>query len=383
MKGRIDALDVLRGVAIMGTLGTNIWIFTAPGGPLDMLQLGGGGSAVETFVRFLSNGKFLGLLTLLFGIGLELQYRSAVRKGLAWPGRYLWRSALLLAEGTLHYILIFEFDVLMGYAVTAVIVAYLVGRSERAITGWMIGMGTLHAALAVLATVALQAPATGGGTSPVYTEGSWLDQVGLRLEYAAIFRIELIFIVPMGVVLFLLGARLLRAGLFEDRGARLRRRLIAVGLGAGVPLNLATSFAGPGWFVADRYLLAPLVSLGLLGLITTIVLGLRGAPGVVRRGLTNVGRTALSGYVFQNLLAGALCYGWGLGLASRLDAYRPWWVPVAWAAICLLIMVLSSSWLRRFRRGPLETAWQWAYQAPFGNAEQPANSPSRVRSTSG
>ncbi|TDD12341.1 DUF418 domain-containing protein [Nonomuraea deserti] len=370
----------------MGTLGTNIWIFTAPAGPLDVLQMSGGGSAVETFVRFLSNGKFLGLLTLLFGIGLELQYRSAVRKGLAWPGRYLWRSALLLAEGTLHYILIFEFDVLMGYAVTAVIVAYLVGRSERAITGWMVGMGTLHAALVGLATAGLQAPATGGGASSLYTEGSWLDQVGLRLQYAALFRIELIFIVPMGVVLFLLGARLLRAGLFEERGARLRRRLVAVGLGAGVPLNLATSFAGPGWFVVDRYLLAPLVALGLLGLITTIVLGLRGAPGVVRRGLTNVGRAALSGYVFQNLVAGVLCYGWGLGLASRLDAYRPWWVPVAWAAICLLIMVLSSLWLRRFRRGPIETAWQWAYQAPFRRADAaraPERSGSRVRSTSG
>ncbi|WP_342774805.1 DUF418 domain-containing protein [Nonomuraea longispora] len=385
MERRIEALDVLRGVAIMGTLGTNIWIFTAPGGPLDVLQLSGGGT-VETFVRFLSNGKFLGLLTLLFGIGLELQYRSAVRRGLAWPGRYLWRSALLLAEGTLHYVLIFEFDVLMGYAVTAMIVAYLVGRSERAITGWMIGVGTFHAALVVLTTVALQAsaePATGGGVGHLYTGGSWLDQVAARLQYAALFRVELIIIVPMGIVLFLLGVRLLRAGLFEERGARLRRRLIVVGLGAGVPLNLATSFAGDGWLVVDRYLLAPLVALGLLGLITTVVLGLRGAPGPVRRGLTNVGRTALSGYVFQNLVAAVLCYGWGLGLASRLDAYRPWSVPVAWAAICLLITVLASLWLRRFRRGPLETAWQWAYEAPFGRADA-ARAPDgdRVRSTS-
>src|SRR5437868_3992265 len=141
---RIEALDVLRGIAIMGTLGTNIWIFTDPGGPAGYLESAAHGWAFETFLRFLTNGKFLGLLTLMFGIGLELQYRSAIRKGLRWPGRYLWRAALLFAEGTLHYVLVFEFDVLMGYAITAMLVAYLIGRSERAITRWMVAAGAVH-----------------------------------------------------------------------------------------------------------------------------------------------------------------------------------------------------------------------------------------------
>ncbi|SPL89179.1 unnamed protein product [[Actinomadura] parvosata subsp. kistnae] len=372
MDRRIDALDVLRGVAILGTLGTNIWIFTDPAGPLGILSFGGEPGVVETFLRFLSNGKFLGLLTLLFGVGLELQYRSAARKGVRWPGRYLWRAALLLAEGAVHFVLIFEFDVLMGYALTSMIVAYLIGRSRRAVTTWMVAAGTLHVAMVGLLTLALLTASPGGGTgSPgggtaaVAYPGGWPDQVRLRLDNLVLFRAELVFIVPLGIVLFLLGARLMRAGLFEERGARLRGRLMAAGLGAGVPLNLITSFAGPAWFMVDRYLVAPLVALGLLALITSIVLGLRGEPGVLRRGLTAVGRTALSCYVFQNVAASVLCYGWGLGLAGRLDGLRPWWVPVAWGGICLLFMVLASLWLRRFERGPLELAWQWAYQAPF------------------
>ncbi|MCF6471527.1 DUF418 domain-containing protein [Nonomuraea sp. MG754425] len=356
----------MRGVAILGTLGTNIWIFTDPGGPSAFLSSAAAGGAVETFLRFLANGKFLGMLTLLFGVGLELQYRSAVRRGLTWPGRYLWRAALLLAEGAVHFVLVFEFDVLMGYALTSMIVAYLIGRSERAVTAWMAAAGALHLSLVGLATLALTTAGPSGpaGAPPVHP-GGWTEQVRLRLENAVVFRAELILIVPMGVVLFLLGARLLRAGVFDERGARLRGRLIAAGLGLGVPLNLLTSFAGPAWFMVDRYLVAPLVSLGLLALVTSIVLGMKGAPGVLRRGLAGVGRTALSCYVFQNLAAGVLCYGWGLGLAARLDGLRPWWVPVGWAGICVLFMVLSSLWLRRFERGPLELAWQWAYQAPF------------------
>jgi hypothetical protein len=50
---------------------------------------------------FVTNGEFLGLLTILFGVGLEIQYRSALQRGLTWPVRYLWRSVLLFFEGSL------------------------------------------------------------------------------------------------------------------------------------------------------------------------------------------------------------------------------------------------------------------------------------------
>ena len=177
-------------------------------------------------------------------------------------------------------------------------------------------------------------------------------------------RAEAIFIIPLGVVLFLLGSRLLWAGAFEDsaRGARLRVRLMAVGFGIGVPLNVLSTLGGVDWFLVDRYLLPPLVALGLLGLVTTLVH--RGTAGPIRGGLTAVGRTALSCYVLQNVVAGVLCYGWGFGLATRFADARPWWVVGAWAGISVLNVALASWWLRRFDRGPLELVWHWAYRVP-------------------
>src|SRR5690606_41799143 len=109
----------------------------APRGRASLLPPGlGGGDPAELVLRTLSNGKFLGLLTLLFGVGLELQSRSAVRSGLRWPGRYLVRAGILFVEGLLHYVLVFEFDVLMGYAVASVAGAWLIGRSGRVVRVW-------------------------------------------------------------------------------------------------------------------------------------------------------------------------------------------------------------------------------------------------------
>jgi uncharacterized protein len=138
------------------------------------------------------------------------------------------------------------------------------------------------------------------------------------------YRSESILIIPLTVLLFLAGSRLLRAGVFtaEPAGVRLRRRLAVAGLGVGVPLNLLTSFGGQRWFFVDRYICGPLVALGLLAVVTGLLLRTSGGRG--RQRLANVGRTALSCYVLQNLACAILCYGWGLGLAARFAGLRPW-----------------------------------------------------------
>ncbi|WP_430785459.1 DUF418 domain-containing protein [Actinoplanes sp. G11-F43] len=352
---RIPVLDVLRGVAILGTLGTNIWIFTDPRGPAGSLMPAEDPGVFETLVRTASNGKFLALLTLLFGVGLELQYRSALRRGTRWPGWYLWRAVLLLAEGALHYLLIFEWDVLMAYAVVSILVAGMIGRSDWVVRTWMAVSAVLHLMFITLLTLA----GTGGGTTTDYPSG-YADQLTGRIENFWIYRSETILIIPLTVLLFLGGSRLTRAGVFGGNTA-LRTRLIVLGLGIGLPLNLLTAFAGPRWFFVDRYLCAPLVAVGLLAAVTSLLL--HTAPRARR--LADVGRTALSCYVLQNLICAVLCYGWGFGLADRFADLRPWWPPVAWALVSALLLAASGWWLRRFDRGPLELAWHWAWRLPI------------------
>jgi uncharacterized protein len=356
--GRIAALDVLRGIAILGTFGSNAWLFAQPGGPAALFSGGGfANDPVQAGLLVLTNGKFLALLTLLFGVGVEVQYRAAVRRGRPWPGRYPVRALILFVEGLLHYLLVFEFDVLMGYAIASLVVAHLVGRSDRVVRVAMGAVGGAYVVVLLGLTallVAFPEDPTGAPPPAPPPTASWTAQVAARVADFPLYRVELLLIVPSAIVLFLAGSRLMRAGAFADTaaGARIRRRLMVLGLGVAAPLNVFTTFGGTAFVLVDRYLVAPTVAFGLLALITAVVL--RGPGGPARRGLTAVGRTALSCYVLQNLLAAVLCFDWGLGLARRLDGLWPWWVVGLWAGTSLLLVALAALWLRRFDRGPLE-----------------------------
>ncbi|MFM9369932.1 DUF418 domain-containing protein [Streptomyces sp. Da 82-17] len=376
-SARVPLLDVLRGVAIVGTLMTNVWIFTGPGAEVGFLNGAAGAGlgtllddpspadAAEGVFRFLADGKFLSLLTVLFGVGLAIQYDSALRKGLKWPGRYHRRALFLFAEGLLHFVLIFAWDVLMGYAVTAFLVARMLKRSDRfrrAAMGVAAGLHVTVITLLTLVLAAAPAPSEKSGSDgldeaiALYADGSWLDQVLFRLDHMAALRIEPVLSFGLLVFLFLLGVRLHRAGAFapDARGRALRGRTARWGLAVGLPLNAAVSLAGEDFFLVSRYIAAPVVALGYIGLIGVLFDRVR-RPGPVTAGLTALGRCALSGYVLQNLLCVLVAYGFGLGLAARLADTGPWWVMGLWAAVSLTLAAGAALWLRRFRHGPLET----------------------------
>lgn len=365
---RYQSLDVLRGIAILGTLGTNIWIFTQPEGLVGYLLRSSDAGVpavwrgVERVLQQLAQGKFLGLLTLMFGIGLEIQRRSAVRAGRPWPGRYAWRAGLLFLDGALHFLLVAEFDVLMGYAVTGVVVAYLLLTSERAQRRWIVVTSAVH--LVLLTGIAVSVALLPGGGEPTalspnpYADGSFLELVVFRLDNLATFRIEPLFITFLSVAMFLLGAQLVRLGVL-DGNARLRVALMRLGtiaLVADFTLGLAGGSAG---LVFARYGTAPLVALGLLAAVVTYIRQ-RPEGGAPRRRVAEVGRMALSCYVLQNLVASALCYGWGLGLAARMSPeVRVPGTTGLYVVVAATVMIFAHLWLRRFERGPVELAWRW------------------------
>ncbi|RZL75130.1 MAG: DUF418 domain-containing protein [Rhodococcus sp. (in: high G+C Gram-positive bacteria)] len=371
---RYAALDVMRGAAILGTLGTNIWIFTNVEGLVGYIggtgRATGGWAPVQAVLQQFAQGKFLGMLTIMFGIGLVIQQRSAQRRGLRWPGGYPWRAGLLMFDGALHSLLFTEFDVLSGYALTGLIVAFILTTGMRAQRVWMVCAVTVHLAMLALVVAAVSsAPTREPQTlSPnPYADGSFWDLVVFRADNLLLFRLEVIFILPLSIVLFLVGARLFGARILDsDRGA-LRRRLMVAGLAVALPLDFALGlFGGDAGLLLGRYGAAPVVALGLLAAIAHRYADGR-EPGVAGRALSSVGRTALSCYVLQNILCSIVCYGWGFGLAARLggESVVPATV-VLFGAVSATLIVVSHLWLRRFDRGPLEWLTHRGYERLTG-----------------
>lgn len=375
---RLTVLDVLRGIAILGTLGTNIWIFMYPGGLLGYLDTGWGQSDGMHWgvlaLQQLTQGKFLGLLALMFGMGIALQQRSAIAAGIRWPGPYLVRAALLFVDGVLNYLFVVEFDVLMGYAITSVAVAFMLRLGARGRTVWLAVAAGVHLMLLGLIVLVLAIFDGDMSSGAAAAAGSgWWDMVRSRIEHFWLFREEMFFIAPMSVALFLLGARLLEAGVFEARGARLRRGLMVLGLGIAWPIDMALGvFGGDAGIMAGRYGTAPFVALGLLAAVAD-VFHRRPQPGVLGRRLAEVGRMALSGYVLQNLIASFLCYDWGLGLARRVP--EAWSVPATvgiYLLVVACVMLFAHVWQRHAKRGPLEWLWHASYLRLAGHARSKA-----------
>ncbi|MEV6772126.1 DUF418 domain-containing protein [Nocardia sp. NPDC051030] len=366
---RLPALDVLRGIAILGTLGTNIWIFTNGAGLMGYVEQQdepeGAWLWAEKFLQQLPQGKFLGLLTIMFGIGLAIQQASAVRGGQAWPGGYPVRAGLLFVDGLLNFFLVAEFDVLMGYAVTGLVVAFVLATGPKARRRWLIVASSIHVTMLTLLGIGLALGDSQEPSKPVdpnpYADGSFWDLVVYRWEHMLLFRLEPILIFPMSIALFLLGARLFHAGVFEARGARIRKRLMIIGFGIAAPLDLAIGMTGGTVFT--RYGIAPFVSLGILALVAELYVR-RPTSGFVARRFSEVGRMALSCYILQNLVAGSICYGWGLGLAELVSpvARVPFTVGI-YLLVSALMLTFAHFWLRRFERGPVEWLWNNSYRA--------------------
>lgn len=102
---RIDELDILRGLAILGILFVNIHDFSFPSGfgrfHPDMF-----GGALDQFVRrslqFLVETKFYSMFSFLFGLGAAVQMTRAEELGEPFAPRYSRRLLVLLAIGLVH-----------------------------------------------------------------------------------------------------------------------------------------------------------------------------------------------------------------------------------------------------------------------------------------
>jgi uncharacterized protein len=391
---RIDTLDFIRGIAVLGILPANIVAF---GQPFDAYLYPaafkvdpgdpGGWLWIAQFV--LIDGKMRGLFTLLFGAGIYLFMEKASARG---AGRALqaWRLVILMGFGLIHFFLIWPGDILFSYALFGLGVLACISWSIRAqlvaalglyLLGVLIYAAMMTLPWAIVATALGDAPhmaddrarlvsavaetlarsavpnaAIASGDYAALVMHRLREQWSEPLSNALLFGLETFPLMLLGLALFRLG--FFTGGI--ERGAMLRWGW--AGVIAGALLHLAiglvvqaegfsyygTLAAFAGWSALPRLWMV----LGLAALLVAYAPSARGWLGVRIRA---AGRVALTNYLGTSLAMMPVFHGWGLGLFGHLNRPQLYLVVLlAWAAM----LAWPKPWLERFAYGPLEWLWR-------------------------
>jgi uncharacterized protein len=380
---RIESIDVLRGVAVLGILIMNIQSFSMPGdaylNPTVYGDLTGGNRWVWIFSHVFADQKFIGIFSMLFGAGIVLM---AERAGSRATTLHYRRMIVLIVFGLLHAHLLWYGDVLVAYGVVGLFVFLIRRVRPRRL---IIAGVSLHAVASLLfiasglsfssAGPEAAAQASGDFWNPPAAEiareiaayrGGWVAQQTVRGPEATTMETFVFLVDIMWKVsgLMLVGMALYKLGVLSaQRSHTFYRRMAAFGFGIGIPIvayGVWSNFRA-GWtfpysmFFASQYNYwgSVLVALGWIGLVmlwhrSNQVLGLR-------RRAAAVGRMAFTNYIMHTILCMLIFYGTGLGLFGRVERVGQIAVVVA---IWVVQLVISPLWLRRFAYGPLEWLWR-------------------------
>ena len=122
MSDRITHLDLIRGVAVMGILTMNMSLFGLEGAGYYDLSAEGSYTPLDWFFgvlgESLSDQKFMGIFSALFGASALLFLERAERRGQPAVRLNLRRNIILLGIGVIHSIF-WEGDILAVYALCA------------------------------------------------------------------------------------------------------------------------------------------------------------------------------------------------------------------------------------------------------------------------
>jgi uncharacterized protein len=400
---RIVALDVLRGVAVLGILFMNIGAFAMPAAtyfdPTTYGDLSGLNGWVWRLTHVFADLKFMAIFSMLFGAGIVLMAERSAAQGRSAAGLHYRRMGWLIAFGLLHAHLLWYGDILYWYGVCGLVVYFF----RRVRPGWLIGWGVL------LLGVASGLMLMGGLTMPTWPEatvqqvmarlaptpemtgaeiamyqGGWLEQMEARVPKALEMQTSTLFSWAAWRVsgLMLLGMALFKLGVFSAKHSpRFYGALLAIGAIVGVPVIVygITQNVAAGWDVTYffwfglqfNYWASLLVALGWIGLI---MLACRASLLGITRPLAAVGRMAFSNYILQTLVCTTIFYGHGLGLFGQLERTPQLLIVIA---VCALQLTISPLWLRHFRFGPLEWVWRslvYLQRQPFRRHEVAAGS---------
>jgi uncharacterized protein len=379
-SSRAPIVDALRGIALFGILVVNIQSFVWG---IDTATLGRlfADSAMADRVTVLLTAmlfefKFYPIFCFCFGYGFAVQSRKWMARGQDASALFMRRISFMVIVGALHGIFIWFGDILTRYGVTALILRRHLGKGPkellRVLRFWLI----IAFALAIIIT-ALSVPDLPIGSTKdepmevttlvrmIYSGGTWLNITQQRLKDYFTVLSGFIFLFPLVLSLFLMGAITAYAGWLRrpEKHRQLWLRILLVSAAVGLPMNVLYTQIGYGvannnW---DGLTFFHLFSGYAMPFVSTMYVAIFAllAPSAVGRALIALfapaGKFALTNYLFQSVVLSFLLYGYGFALGGKLHQAELF---VMACAIYAFQLIASHLYLRTGKQGPAEWAWR-------------------------
>jgi len=367
---RVQSIDVLRGVAILGILFMNIYyhgsLVTGYGvlTPKPFTD-----SAIEVINSIFFDGRFRTLFCLLFGAGLAIQYQSCQRKNISAKVFLSTRLNWLIIFGLLHGVFIFGGDILLMYGLCALTIINsltlpLKKLYKKSIKFLSIGIVLTLALTLLIVFFAEDAPMMRGSAEYQEMHKLWFSGYGYQVLLQGGVAFGLILLSPLFIYwqiagLMMLGAFLYRVGFFKKGFSH--RQLITVSVSALTLTCLETIFISTTAISGEVASVVSSISAIFVALLYAhIVIALLKNKTTFISLLSAPGKIAFSLYIFQSIAMAILLRFWHQDF--HLTAQRIDYVVIA--LIFTLIQIALAHWyLRYFTQGPLEYIWRKAYRS--------------------
>jgi uncharacterized protein len=387
---RLIVVDILRGIAVLGILIVNMSMINTP---FFYLQFAGidmwtslWDEWVEAFIYVFAQGKFYTLFSFLFGLGFVIFMERAELKVKRPHLLFVRRLLVLLSFGLIHAYLIWWGDILVTYALGGLLLLAFYKVKPKTLIIWAIALQTTYLCIIGLnvGLTSLVERANPGilaaeyqaviadyiyrieSSMHAYGEGTFAEIMNQRMNDVHFAMGSSVFSLFTILPMFLLGVYAGRIKIFQQiqHYSSFIRKIWIWSFAAGLSLNLL-KFWSTGKIdplrpsIYDTYQALGMTvgdtALSLFYIASVVLLTEQVRWRERLKPFANVGRMAVSNYLFQSILCTTLFYSYGLGLYGQVG---PLLGLVLTSVIFIFQIYASRLWMEKYHFGPVEWLWR-------------------------
>ncbi len=369
---RYEALDVLRGFALLGILMVNFEAFAMPvfiDFAWRVRQFTGAADVGAMWaMQFLCDGKFILIFSFLFGYGAQNQLARADPDAARAARRYQRRLGALFVIGLVHAVVLWSGDILTAYAIVGLFLVPLSKSPTRtlwlvAIFGWISSIGA-EAAMGFIAGTIQADSQEAARTVLLYRSGAFAELAADRMTLLPLLLLTPVIYGPQILAAFTVGMIASRGRWFSDLAAEAPRwrRVLRYALPVAVLGNAIYPFLwaqairmGDGGMLTLAFAMRGLFPpFGSAVYVSAIALLLTHPAWRERlHAFAYPGRMSLSTYIGESFLCGFLFLGYGLQLYGKVGPARG---ALMMLVVYAVLALFARYWLTLQRAGPLEMA---------------------------